>query len=290
MPLNQDLLTIKDNIQNSVSNIIEAIQLKYVDVNIDNVKLSNLDSYINNIPIDIDTQKKFPIGCKFGNSTFKKLPTELLYYISSLYDLTNMFANCSNLEDVTGLDVSKATILSYLFNSCSNLVTIPLMQTENVTNMRNAFYSCKKIKTVPVSNTSLVRNMFNMCNGCTMLETFENFDTSNVENFDSCFNRCSNLVTVDYIDLIKCININSMFNYCEKLTNLKLNNFGNTAAKLLNLSFSSLLTNESFNYIILNAKDNSSNAGYKIQLHSEVKNKLTNEEIALATTKGYTIA
>lgn len=59
MPLNQDLLTIKDNIQNSVSNIIEAIQLKYVDVNIDNVKLSNLDSYINNIPIDIDTQKNF---------------------------------------------------------------------------------------------------------------------------------------------------------------------------------------------------------------------------------------
>lgn len=75
--------------------------------------------------------------------------------------------------DLSGLDTSKVTNMSYMFANCYALESLDLtgITTDNVTDMRYMFSECNNLKKLDVSkfNTSNVTNMRNMFAQCSDL-------------------------------------------------------------------------------------------------------------------------
>lgn len=113
--------------------------------------------------------------------------------------------------------------------------------------------------------------------------------------------ECTSLTTVPMLDASKIINVYNMFNNCSSLVTLGgLKNLGmsyptnwieNVSEATLNLSDSPLLTHDSLMNVINNLYDIKSK-GVKtqtLQLGNTNKAKLTAEEIAIATNKGWNV-
>jgi surface protein len=209
------------------------------------------------------------------NTFIKTIP---LIDTSKFTSTASMFQGCSNLTTIPELDTSKVTNMSYMFQNCSKLTTIPQLDTSNVTNMYSMFYSCSKLETVPALDTSNVTNMYQMFYGCSNLTTIPQLDTSNVANVSVAFSYCSKLTTLGgFKDLGKAYSTSTSANY---------------SSYTLNLSYSNNLTEESLMNVINNLYDIAT-AGCKTQklvLGSTNLAKLTSEQIAIATDKGWTVS
>ena len=133
--------------------------------------------------------------------------------------------------------------------------------TANVTSMSSMFSSCPKLTTVPKFCTSKVTDMSSMFFNCPNLSTVPQLDTSNVTNMNNMFSYCYNL------EAIHMININAN----------------------LNITYSQELTREALLEIIGNLKAQTS--GTKtLTMGSTNLEKLTEEDKAIATNKGWTLA
>ena len=222
---------------------------------------------------------------KFGFSDFAEFdPTP--FDFANKTDCNNMFNHCIYLKTVNYFDSVKVRDMTGMFRDCSNLQTVPQLNTINVTNMSYMFYFCSNLQTVPQLNTINVTNMSSMFYFCSKIETIPQLDTNKVTNMYDMFNNCASLVSVQLMDLSICTYVNSMFNKCSSLTTLG----GFTGLKLnLDLSSSSKLTVESVMNVIANAADMTSSPR-TLTLHKDVFNKLTEEQIATATAKGWNIA
>lgn len=90
-------------------------------------------------------------------------------------------------------------------------------------------------------------------------------DTSGSSSFQQAFNGCMNLQTIPLLNFHKVINVYNMFNDCSKLTNLGgFQNYGealntnqneNYYMYILNLSVSTLLTEQSLINVLTNLYD-----------------------------------
>ena len=158
------------------------------------------------------------------------------------------------------LDFSKVTNMSSMFNSCSSLTTIPLFNTSNVTNMNYMFRSCSNLTSIPLLDTSNVTNMSSMFYECYRLTSIPQLNTSNVTNMSSIFYSCYNLNEIHMAGMKVDFNISSSTNFTESALVEILNN-------LATVTSTTTLTMGSTNLA-----------------------KLTDEEKAIATNKGWTLA
>ena len=139
--------------------------------------------------------------------------------------------------DLSALDTSEVTNMSYMFYGCWSLTSLDLssFDTSNVTNMSNMFsgigdYSMN-IEKINVSNfdTSKVTDMSFMFNNCSRLTSLDvsSFDTSQVTNMGFMFSGCKKLTNLDVsnFDTSEVTNMNSMFENCRSLTSLDVSNF-----------------------------------------------------------------
>ena len=138
--------------------------------------------------------------------------------------------------------------------------------------------------------------------GGNRLKYVQGFDTSNVIYMNSMFQYCSNLVTVPKLNASKVINVTNMFGNCNNLTNLGgLENLGqaydttesaNYSSYTLDLSGSKKLTHDSLMNVINNLYDIKSKGcnPQSLVLGSTNLAKLTSEEIAIATNKGWNVS
>lgn len=133
--------------------------------------------------------------------------------------------------------------------------------TTNVTSMRQMFQYCSNLTTVPLFDTSKVTNMGYMFSDCSNLTTVPRFDTSKVTEMNYMFSNCSNL------EEIHMININAN----------------------LNISDSTRFTREALLEIIGNLKAQTSGSK-KLTMGATNLAKLTDEDKAIATNKGWTLA
>lgn len=157
--------------------------------------------------------------------------------------------------------------------------------TSNVTYMNNMFYNCSYVTTVPQFDTSNVTNMRSMFNSCYKLTTVPRFDTSKVKNMESMFSSCSKLTTVPQFDTSNVTNMSDMFSYCSNLEAIHMININAN----LNISASTKFTREALLEIIGNLKAKTS--GTKtLTMGSTNLAKLTDEDKAIATNKGWTLA
>ena len=249
----------------------------------------------------------------FGDGNLVYFPLVDTVFVTSL---DNSFGYCSALQELPLLNTSNVNSMTGAFMDCSSLKSIPLLDTSNVTNFNQAFAYCKNLQEIPELNTSNATQTYAMFSDCTALARIPLIDTSKVENMSNMFSNCYALETIPELNTSNAVSVESMFSMCSKIDNLPLLDFTNVgnAANFLgyswdtNMAITTLagfhnlrinfdvsncinLTAESLMNIINEALDLSV-GGWTCTLTFGATNieKLTEEQIAIATSKGWTIA
>ena len=206
------------------------------------------------------------------------------------------------IKKIPQLDTSNVTNMNSMFNGCGNLISIPQLNTSNVTNMSNMFKGCKLITTIPLMDTSNVAYMAYMFDSCNNLISIPPMDTSKVTGMGSMFYRCNNLISIPQLDLSKVTNVSLMFASCYALTTLggfqnlgmayDISKSANYNYYTLDLSVCTKLTHDSLMNVINGLYDIKTKGcnPQKLILGSVNLAKLTAEEIAIATNKGWTVS
>lgn len=221
---------------------------------------------------------------KFGNSTFTEVPQILDF--SDVTDMRHMFESCYNLTTILEIDTSNVTDMRYMFSNCPRLTTIPSMNTSNVTDMEGMFYYCGSLTTIQPMDTSKVSEVSYMFYRCDLLTTIPPIDISNVTDMYNMFYGCSSLTTIPEMNTSNVIGTYDTFGGCTSLTDL--GGFIGLKCKL-DLSASSLITHDSIMNVINKAADVTASP-VTLTLGSTNLAKLTDEEKAIATSKGWTLA
>ena len=209
---------------------------------------------------------------------------------SNVEVMNNMFTDCSSLTSIPLLDTSKVTKMTSMFNGCTSLTSIPILNTSNVIRTANMFFNCSSLTTIPQLDTRSVTIMSSMFLGCSSLTTIPQLDTRNVTDMSYMFYECTSLTSVPRLDATSLTNADNMFESDFILFN-KFTDFGGlTGLKIdLNLSNCPKLTHDSLMNVINEAADVTSSPK-TLTLGTENLNKLTDEEKAIATNKGWTLA
>lgn len=244
----------------------------------------------------------------FANGARLDYMNEFISLFDNITETAYMFQSCNNLTEIPMFDTSNVIYMNQMFYACSNLITIPNFDTSKVTLMFDMFNGCSKLTTIPNFDTSNVTDMASMFIYCKALTEIPSFDTSNVTNMANMFSGCSKLTTLPELDCSKTIAVNSIVSNCYALKNWNgLKNIGkaytqksnNAYGYAFSLSSNGNLTYESLINILNNLYDlnltyDVANGGtlytQKITLASYSKAKLTAEEIAIATNKGWTVS
>ena len=217
---------------------------------------------------------------------------------SNITSLSFAFASMTNLErvDFAEWDVSNVTNFFAMFDGGVNVNTFDVSKwdTSSATNMAwmfNGNYS----KNLDVSNfdTSKVTNMYAMFTSIGLLTRLDisNFDTSNVLDFGHAFaywKKVCEELNISGLNLTKCTSMAETFLRSSfiviisdglKLPNIDMSNIG--------LTYSTKLSVDSI-VGLLNALP-LSDKGYSFQIGSDNIAKLSDEQKAIATTKGWTL-
>lgn len=188
----------------------------------------------------------------------------------------------AKIEDYADLIDSIALDMSNIKLATSTFTTLPTLilnaNWSNVTDAAGMFNSCVQLSRVSRIDTSNITTMANMFKACIALTTIQALNLSNVENITNMFYGCSSLT------------------YLYGLTNLGQAYLTSQSANYnyykLDLSVSTNITHDSLVNVI-NGLYDIATAGCNTQqlvLGSTNLAKLTAEEIAIATNKGWSVS
>lgn len=235
------------------------------------------------------------------------------------YTLAECFRNCTKLiePDLSGLDFSNAVNITRMFYNTEKWVQDVDMSTAPII-LASYAYSFSKIDRIPKINYSKIEDCSNMFEDCDSL-TSVILDLPNAITIYSMFKNCSNLEEVHFTGLDYCLNVQGLFYNCQKLTTITglnccnistLFNTFDTCLSLVNIdglfnlgesvisnttfSISPLqsLSRESYLNIFNTIYDfigNGSSIRCILDVHPNAFTILSEEDIAVATAKGWTI-
>lgn len=214
-------------------------------------------------PVDPGETPETPVENSFYEIYFGIKTYDNTNYDSLLWD----YNGAETELDLSILDTSNVTAMSYAFDSCSLITSLNLSNwdTSQVTTMSRMFAECESLTELDLSS----------------------FNTPSVTDMGYMFYYCSSLTSLDFSngDMSSVTNATSMFYHCTNLTNFKApKNIGIA----LSFSNSTKLTHDSLMSIINNLATVSSST--TLTLGSTNLSKLTDEEKAIATGKGWTLA
>lgn len=239
----------------------------------------------------------YMFGCDSSSIGVKMLP-DLGDMTKDCRDFSYMCKGNKQLNSVNNIanwNTSNAITCESMFAECSNLTYVPVFDTSNVLDMNNMFYMYKG-GTPPALNTSKVVDMGYMF-AYSNITSLPEYDTSKVTDMQYMCNYCQRLTTVPMLDASSVYDISNIFYECINLTTFGgFKDLGKvptmvgtaTANTFKNVPFS----HESLMNIINNLYDRAS-AGYSVlglKLYSYNLEKLSDEEIAIATNKGWTLS
>ena len=203
---------------------------------------------------------------------------------SSVIDMWAMFFGCNNLTTIPQLDTSNVTNMREMFRNCSRLISIPQLDTSKVTNMENMFDNCNNLTTIPQLDTSNVTDMSYMFYQCNKLTNIPQLDTSKVTDMDNMFTVCNNLTTIPKLDASKATSFSSIFDGCIMLTSIGLYGFKRS------IKITDTALGHDAIVAFLNQAGTAYNSSQKITMGSAKLALLSDEEKAIATNKGWTLA
>ena len=239
-----------DTVGNFCTDIADAI--RSIKGTTEPIKASNFDTEIK--------------GLSSGASKYAPRYISFYYYHGTELD-----------EELNNLDGSNLTSAYSMFSNSTELTSIPLFDTSNVTDFGS------------------------MCTNCRALTTIPKFNTANATNFNNMFSGCSALISVPELDASKVTIIQSVVYNCTNLSDLGgFKNLGqayltsraeNYSQYKLDLSACSKLTYDSLMNVINNLYDIKTKGCKNQSLVLGATNlaKLTADEIAIATNKGWNV-
>lgn len=243
-----------------------------------------------------------------SNYTFPTGVTYKQYYITGAdllpdnyqYDGTvgNLIKNSENTVLSLKFDTSNISDFQYFFNNCK-VAAIPEIDTSNATNVNNMFSGCNRLYTIPELDFSNVTSSTYLFQNCSSLQRLPNLNLIKNTSLNYTFYGCSTLISIGEIRCDSVSSISNVFGYSNISTLMHIGGFKNlgmkssvsgTSSSFLN--YLPNLTHESAVNIINGLYDRAS-AGYSVltlKLNANTLAKLTAEEIAIATNKGWTIS
>ena len=146
-------------------------------------------------------------GAFFQNRTFNQDLSA--WDVSSVTDMSHMFAHALSLTSMTLQDTSSVTNMSYMFFNAARLKSVSLPDTSSVTNMSNMFNFTLSLTSVSFSDTSSVTDMRGMFM-TSYIESVSLPDTSSVTNMSNMF-ATSKIKSVSLPDTSSVTNMSYMF-------------------------------------------------------------------------------
>lgn len=197
------------------------------------------------------------------------------------------YSNAISFNDIIKYnDTSNVENMESMFESCSKLTSIPQLDTSNVRNMTRMFYYCSSLTSIPQLDTSKVFYMERMFANCPSLTSMPQLDTSNVTDMTVMFYDCVSLTSIPQLDTSKVTSMYRMFDNCSSLTSIKMKNMKVS----FDISASTEFTREALLEIINNCFDLTTlNKTATLTMGSTNLAKLTDEDKAIATAKGWTL-
>ena len=101
--------------------------------------------YENNIPIDLSGTTN--ASCMFYSSDKMEHLPDL--NTSHITNMDSMFAFCSSLKAIPKIDTSSATDIGNLFSGCKQITEVPALDISNATTIDGMFQHCHKLKSIP---------------------------------------------------------------------------------------------------------------------------------------------
>lgn len=184
----------------------------------------------------------------------------LLDATKSCYYLFMNYGGTSVDDLISYDDTSNVTRFSSMFYGSGSLTTVPRLDTSKATNMSEMFYGCASLTTIPQLDTSMVTDMYGIFDRCSSLESIPQLDVSKVTRMDSAFGSCRSLKSILMTGMKASFDISAstMFEKSDLVT--ILNNLATvTTSRTLRMGTTNLA-------------------------------KLTDEEKAIATNKGWKLA
>lgn len=210
--------------------------------------------------------------------------------LKALFDVTK---SCNHLFNgytgtrIDGIflysDTSNVTSMNYMFAYSYSLASIPLFDTSSVTSMKGMFYFCQKLTSVPLFDMSSVTDAYEMFSRCTSLITIPQFDTSSLTKMDYMFYQCTKLTTIPQLNVSNVTSFSDGFYNCVSLKTILM--YGMKAN--LNISSSTKFEESDLVTILNNLATVTSTQ--TLTMGSTNLAKLTDEEKAIATNKGWTL-
>lgn len=238
--------------------------------------------------IELDNTKTRPIYNYNYMSYFitkvKEIPEQILAQPS----WANLFAGFYYLTEVpSNLDTSEVTNMTGMFKDCYNLENFPVLDTSDVTDMTGLFQNCKKLTIVPQLNLVKVTSLASVFSGCQSITYVPFLNCEKITSCSQMLYQSAELpqeVTIEgFKDLGKAYTQKSKNNYVYKLE----------LHRMPNLTHDSLM-NVINNLYDLNLTYDVANGGTLYEqglvLGSANIAKLTEEEIAIATNKGWLVS
>ena len=227
--------------------------------------------------------------------------------VAKVTNMRQMFSDCSALTSVGDLsiwDVDKVTDMGWMFSDCHALTSVGDLSKWNVskvTDMATMFNSNDRSK--PSMLTSIgdisgwdvanVTNMSYMFRGCTSLDelNLSSWDTNKVTTMYEAFSNFNawdkytdfSIPKINVPPIPKNCNVDHAFSFDYSLTTIESSG---KISKSLNFQWSPLTHDSAM--VLINALD-SENTG-TLTLSAATRETLSEEEIAIATDKGWTIA
>lgn len=212
------------------------------------------------------------------------------------YNYVNVATSGVDINDYFSTTPKSNTTIAFLIKK------IPEIDTTGLTIMASFFENCRILEEIPSLNTSSVKNFAQIFYNCESIVSIPDLDTSQGTNFASMFRGCANLETIPELDFGNATAINDMIQSEKNLVNLggfkdlgkaylTTTSAGSYAYRLIMYN-ATKLTYESLMNVINNLYDiktKGCNTQY-LQIGYANTQKLTAEEIAIATNKGWTVS
>ena len=245
---------------------------------------------VDNIPSSADGTDNPIIGIYFLNPNENGYPTKIKVSGFSLENKETAFPLIFNdkifryLETVEFLNCDFKYLQDKVFQNCQSLINITIPNC--VTSIGNqAFFGCTSLSsiTIPDSVTSLGSSVFYDCINLISIAIPEGI--SNI-GYGICYN-CKGLKTITIPNSVKSIN-SEAFLGCSNLEFVELGQSFN--ANNLNLSVSTKYSRETILQWLNALADRTGQTAYKLIIGRANLNKLTEEDIAIATAKNWTLS
>lgn len=199
------------------------------------------------------------------------------------YQIKELVVTENGVYDVAG-EAYKPVRVNVPQTAQSGTVKALLDATKTAYHLFNYYEGTSADGLISFDDTANVIDMSSMFYHCSHLTAIPSLDTSKVVSMTSMFAFCTNLTTIPALDASKVNDMGSIFDNCSKLTSIGLYGF----TRSINIS-STALEHDAL-VAFLNQAGSAYNSSQKITMGSAKLALLSDEEKAIATNKGWTLA